>query len=94
MKTARKITRETSSQILLFIAILLVLLLSSINIAKYTSPNTVLGINTEQKTESESQQETIFWQELLNKNPEYVPGWIEIGNLDKAKEIDPNFSTL
>lgn len=32
-----------------------------------------------------------FWDKFLSENPNYLPGWIEIGREDKAYALDPNF---
>lgn len=32
-----------------------------------------------------------FWINFLSKNPRYIPGWIEIGRVDKVNKIDPNY---
>lgn len=44
----------------------------------------VLGIETEVTP-------PVFWYDFLKKNPNYIPGWIEIGRPDKVKNIDPNY---
>ena len=49
------------------------------------TPKKVLGVETQIDLEEK------FWQEFLDKNPNYIPGWIEIGRNDKVKEIDPNY---
>jgi hypothetical protein len=68
--------------------IIIVLLLSAFNISKYLSPNHVLGAATEKDTGQEE-----FWSTFLSKNPDYIPGWIEIGRADKARGINPNYVT-
>ena len=67
-------------------ALLFILLLALINILNYLTPKkiVVLAAETENK-------EGVFWQDFLTKNPDYIPGWIEIGRVDKVKQIDPNF---
>lgn len=77
--------------VLLCIAILAVLFLASVNIKNFISPKKVLG--TETSEETDASQEKIFWENFLNKNPDYIPGWIEVGRMDKVKEIDPNYIT-
>jgi hypothetical protein len=60
-----------------------------INIKNYLSPKAlperVLGAETRLDATEE------FWNNFLSKNPNYVPGWIEIGRADKAYKLDPNF---
>ncbi|KKS96207.1 MAG: hypothetical protein UV71_C0001G0081 [Microgenomates group bacterium GW2011_GWC1_43_13] len=74
-------------QLLVFIAALFVLLLSAANIESYQSPKKVLG------AESQVNSNDKFWEEFLEKNPDYIPGWIEVGRIDKVNEIDPNYFT-
>lgn len=73
--------------IFLSIALLVLLLLASLNIKNYYLPKTVLGINTQEVLSNND-----FWNEYLKSNPNYVPGWLEIGRIDKALEIGPNYS--
>ena len=80
-----KRVNDTSLQLLAFLAALFILLLSAVNIRSYQSPKKVLG------AESQVNSEDKFWDEFLVKNPDYIPGWIEIGRVDKVKEIDPNY---
>ena len=81
-----KYVNNIVKEIFIYTSLLFVLLLTSINIYNYLTPKelAVLGAETENKEE-------VFWQDFLTKNPNYIPGWIETGRLDKAKEIDPNF---
>lgn len=37
---------------------------------------------------------TAFWEELAEKHPTYKDAWIELGRIDKVRQIDPNFSRL
>lgn len=64
-------------------------MLSLINIKNYfstqTKPEPVLGANVENIDVQE------FWNDFLSKNPNYLPGWLEIGQTDKAYFIDPNY---
>ncbi len=68
---------------------LVLMALSSINISTFLNQKRVLGIATT-KTHDQP-DETQFWTDLLDKNPNYIPGWIEIGRIDQVKEIDPNY---
>ncbi len=89
-KTANKNkgSDNASKELFIYVIFLLVLLLASINIDTYLRPTNidvkVLGAETQNK-------EALFWQDLLSKHPGYIPGWIEIGRIDKANEIDPNY---
>jgi hypothetical protein len=78
---------KAARQLLIFVAALFILLLTAINIDGYQTPKEVLGVETQIDTDA------IFWEEFLSKNPDYIPGWIEIGRMDKVKEIDPNYFT-
>lgn len=67
-------------------AILILLLFSAINIRSILTPlkTEVLGAETRE-------DDQIFWQDLVSKNPQYIPGWLELERTDKALEIDPNY---
>ena len=83
-KTARNLNK-TAFHLFLVVSILFVLLLTSINVERSFSIKKVLGASTLQNDNN------LFWEDLLQKNPGYIPGWIEIGRPDKAKELDPNY---
>ena len=87
--TAHKKVRKASIQIFVFVAILFLLLLTSVNIQDFLTPKKVLGAQT--NISAQADKENLFWNEFLSKNPNYIPGWIETGRTDKVKEIDPNF---
>jgi hypothetical protein len=82
--SAKKVN-QAARQLLMFTAIIFVLLLASTNIGSFLTTKKVLGIETQINLNE------IFWQDFLDKNPNYIPGWIEIGRNDKVKEIDPNY---
>jgi hypothetical protein len=82
--SAKKVN-QAARQLLMFTAIIFVLLLASTNIRSFLTTKKVLGIETQINLNE------IFWQDFLDKNPNYIPGWIEIGRNDKVKEIDPNY---
>jgi uncharacterized secreted protein with C-terminal beta-propeller domain len=82
-----KMVNKAAIELFLFVATLFVLLLSAANIEYYQTPKKVLGVETQDNSSEK------FWQEFLNKNPDYLPGWIEIGRMDKIEEIDPNYIT-
>jgi hypothetical protein len=76
---------KAAKELLIIVSILFLLLLTSVNINNYLANNKVLGIETE------NSEGSVFWQDFLTKNPDYIPGWIEVGALDKAVQIDPNY---
>ncbi len=73
------------------VGILLVLLLTSINISNYLYPEKVLGVSSRDTLGKNLSDETKFWEDFLIDNPEYIPGWVELGRLDKVEKIDPNY---
>jgi hypothetical protein len=85
MKSAHKF-KDASSLMFIYFLIVFLLLLISINVRNFLTPIKVLGAQTE------PDGSTKFWGEFTSKNPDYIPGWIELGRLDKVKEIDPNFT--
>lgn len=80
-----KSVNQNVLELFIFVVALFVLLLTTVNIKNYLAPKKVLGAEVRVDTTE------IFWQEFLNKNPDYIPGWIEIGRTDRVKEIDPNY---
>lgn len=81
-----KKVQEVYKELIIYVLCLLSLLLSSVNISRFLTPKKVLGVATEKKiTEKE------FWEDFVNKNPNYIPGWIELGREDRVREIDPNY---
>lgn len=78
---------KAATELLIIVAIFLVLLLVGVNIQNYLNPKKVLGVETQ------ANPEEIFWKEFLTKNPNYIPGWIELGETKKIGEIDPNYIT-
>lgn len=63
-------------------ASVLILLLSLFNLKHSSKKNVeVLGTSIE----------STYWEDLLTKYPTYIDGWVEIGRMDKVKEIDPNY---
>ena len=79
-----KVNKNTKLLLILFGAFIL-LTLSLVNIKNITSTKEVLGIETQENINRE------FWDNFLNENPDYIPGWLEIGRQDQAFAIDPNF---
>ena len=62
---------------------IIVLLLSLFNLkGKKERKIEVLGSSTD----------NTYWEEIVAKHPTYRDAWVELGNMDKVKEIDPNFS--
>lgn len=66
----------------LSIIVALLLTLSALNISRINSKPSkkVLGEEIDKE----------FWQSLVDKHPTYIQGWKELGEIEKAKEIDPN----
>ncbi len=98
---SKKTKSRDSTFLIILLAAVLIILLTLLNLqllSKYKAEEKdVLGAT------ARSEQKT-FWVNLLNNEPEYLPGWIELtklekesGNLksfneslNKALEIDPN----
>ena len=79
---------KTVKEIFVYVVLLFVLLLTAANINTFLQPKIstkVLGIETQNNSDTE------FWQGFLSQHPNYIPGWIEIGRMDKVKQIDPNY---
>lgn len=93
-----KVNINSDTKFILFAVCVFVLLtLSFVNIKNYTSQNTLANTNKVLAAETQdvldNKTADKFWFEFLSKNPNYVPGWVEIERLDKAYEIDPNYQT-
>ncbi|HET7099489.1 MAG TPA: hypothetical protein VFI61_04635 [Patescibacteria group bacterium] len=83
--SAKKVNRS-AKEVFIYVLFLFILLLTVININTFLQPKTtVLGAETESTTGED------FWKDFLLLHPNYIPGWIELGKMDKVKEIDPNY---
>lgn len=81
--------RRSAIYLFFYISIITLLLLSALNIENYLAPKEVLGIEIET-----GDRDREFWEIFLKQNPDYIPGWVELGRWDKVKQIDPNFPSL
>jgi len=77
---------DAVKEILIYICLLFIIVLTSININSYLSARKINVLGAETRVTNNS-----FWQNFLSKNPDYIPGWMEMGRLDKATQIDPNY---
>ena len=68
---------------LYILSAILILTLSALNLNVTKTEVKVLGSQVEDNSE--------YWQDLVEKHPTYIDGWLELGRLDKVKEIDPNY---
>jgi len=85
--SAQKVNKA-AKEIFIYVLFLFLLLLTAININTFVQPKIttrVLGIETQNTSETD------FWNNYLAQHPSYIPGWIEIGRMDKVKQIDPNY---
>ena len=80
--------KRNRSELIVYLAVLIILTLSALNIHNFFIPVKVpvLGISTE-NTEAK------FWRDFLKENKNYIPGWIEVGRIDIATQINPHFFT-
>ena len=101
-KKSKKQSKKEINFLIILLAAVLIILLTLLNLQilskNKAEEKDVLGAT------AESEQKT-FWVNLLNNEPEYLPGWVELarlqkenGNLNgyneslnKALEIDPNY---
>ena len=94
---------------LLILGVIFLFLLTSFNFNFYLSERNTLPQEPENEVlgvQFPLEQQRAFWSDFLNQHPEYLPGWIELaeveekaGNTNAAKEallktrtIDPNYS--
>lgn len=81
MAKKRSFTKDLQHLLYINLAVL-ILILSFFNlISPKKKVVEVLGAETD----------NAFWQELVSKHPTYRDGWVELGRIDKIKEIDPNY---
>ena len=102
-------SKDPQKQRLFFISVscgILVVVFSIFNLLFYlsSSNNDILGVRIEVDTKTSLLHEGNFWKSLLNENPSYLQGWLELAkvevqleNLDsarnalhQAKAISPN----
>jgi len=77
---------NVAKELLLYTFILLLLVLTSANVTNYLEPEKVQVLGAETQN-----SDKVFWNDFMIKNPDYIPGWIELGRFDKVREIDPNY---
>jgi hypothetical protein len=86
------VQRNISFYFLSCIIAIAVLLLTAANLNQYFTNQKVLGIKTQLEEETkEIEKDKEFWKIFLADNPSYIPGWIELGEFEKVKLIDPNY---
>lgn len=74
-------TKELNNLLYITFAVL-ILLLSLFNLQNLNKQKVnVLGIKTNNS----------FWEDFMLKHPTYIDGWIELGRMDKVRQIDPNY---
>lgn len=74
-------------KLLIYISVIFLLTLASSNINDYLTPKKVLGA----EIEVDNAKDEEFWRQFLTKNPDYIPGWIELGDFERVHQIDPNY---
>ncbi|MFC1626044.1 hypothetical protein ACFL1Q_03315 [Patescibacteria group bacterium] len=84
--------RKSALTLLIYSAIITVLLLTSLNIENYLTQTRVLGTKTQADTQKFDEE--VFWEEFLSENPSYIPGLIETGRTNEARQINPNYPLL
>ena len=83
--SAHKVNK-IAKEIFIYVLFLFILLLTAVNINTFLQPKIkVLGIETQDNSDVD------FWNNFLAQHPNYIPGWVAIGRMDKVKEIDPNY---
>lgn len=92
------------SFLLVSCALIILLSLTSYNVSSYLYNNRVLGASTEGLNENLIDEKN-YWESFLAKNPNYIPGWQQLSemnealgnnsealkNLARVKQIDPNY---
>ena len=92
MKKKNLKIKSSIEQIAIYTAILAVLLLTMFNLQSFLGVKKILGVSiTTTSINSINSPNREFWEDFVVKNPTYIPGWIELGRMDKVREIDPNY---
>lgn len=85
-----KSVKYKATEFLIYMVIAVVLFLSLTNLANYFSPRKVLSVQVVNSFD-DSYKKVDYWVDFLEKNPSYIPGWLEIGRTDVVVSIDPNY---
>lgn len=81
MAKKRKFDKDLQDLIYITISILIILL-SIFNLKNTVKKEEqILGIKTD----------NTYWEKITIEHPTYRDAWIELGRLDKVKQIDPNW---
>jgi len=106
-KSKKKLRLKFSKEVVFLCsccAAIIIFSLSTFNASFFLNRN-VLGASSQRAT---TQEEILYWQNLVAKYPNYLSGWVELAKLeiksrdnkaalsylDRAKEIDPNSSEV
>ncbi len=80
-----RMVNKDINHLIFIVGVFVLLLLSLVNIKTVFSKKEVLGLETQIQSDDK------FWNDFLIKNPNYLPGWVELGKADVASKIDPNY---
>lgn len=75
-------------ELIMCVAALILLVLSSLNISYTQKPKRVLGAFIAQDNSFDNEK---FWNDFLDEHPDYIPGLFETGQTEDAKKVDPNY---
>lgn len=78
---------KTKLQVRNLIVVLVLLLLSIINIRSLFLPKKVLGVRSEELGINNRD----FWKQYIKSNPKYLPAYLELGEIEKVRKLDPNW---
>ena len=92
MSKKSKRVNAARQQLAIYCAVLIALVITLLNLENYLLDRDVLGVSTQEVSLIKpTSSDVLFWVDFLSKNPTYIPGWIELGRMDKVVEIDPNY---
>ncbi len=92
MSKKSKQIKTAKQQLIAYCAVIVVLVITLLNLQNYLLDRDVLGVSTQEiSLIKPSSDDVLFWIDFLSRNPNYIPGWIELGRMDKVMEIDPNY---
>lgn len=93
MSKKRKKINKAINELLIYVSMLIILLISLFNVTNFLKSKKVLGVSTASLESVSFTKKEQYLKDILRENPGYLPAWKELGRGDKVKEIDPNYIT-
>lgn len=88
MALKKRFTKDLKQLLYINLSVLIIIL-SAFNLYLF-SKNSLIRSQKNIKVLG-SEKDNSFWLKMTEENPTYIDAWIELGNIKKVKEIDPNY---